>query len=77
MYKIHQRYELDQKFRKIFNISFRGFLDAKLTVIYNGALKIDYAKFEEYLKVPDNTSMEKFILTNYGTEGVKLIKQLL
>ena len=77
MYKLHQRSEVESKFKKYFKTSFIPFYDHRLTILFYGQMKIDISQFETYLQIPDNISMKQFIIDNYGKNALNFIKQLL
>lgn len=62
--------EADKKFREYFNTSFQQFEDRMLSVVF-GQPMIDIAKFDEYLDIPDGSSMEETIILRYGKQAME------
>ena len=48
-----------------------------LTFFYDDITGFDLIKLDDWLKVPDGQSMEKFISEKYGKEAVSLIRRLI
>lgn len=77
MYKIHQRYIVEARFKKLFGFSFIPFYDHNLTILFRGIIKIDIYKFNQEMNIPDGISVSEFILKQYGKEALNFIKKLL
>lgn len=56
------------KFQRIYGKSLKNY--------FHNLTGFDVCKFNDDLKVPDNVSMEAFIVKKYGQEAVDIIKPL-
>jgi hypothetical protein len=73
-----------RRFSELFHGYFPYFYDSKLTVIFNGNIKIDLYKFEDWIYQENNInietsqeSLQDIIIRIYGEEALHFIEELL
>lgn len=68
---------LNDEFVETFHTSILKFLVFSTDGKTYAYMMFDFFKFEEWLQVPDNESMQDCVARKYGTRGVDLILKLI
>ena len=56
---------------------FERIFGVPLKLYFDGILGFDLPKFEKLFNIPSNMSMQDYIKTMYGEEGVDIIRKLI